>query len=436
MNIVKLTSENVKRLTAVSITPQGNVIVIGGKNGQGKSSVLDSIQYALGGGTSDPMPVRRGEEKAKIVLDLGEIVVKRTFTAGGGTSLIVTNADGVKQSSPQAILDKLTGSLTFDPLEFSRQKPPIQAETLRKLVGIDFTQHDEDRAQTFFDRTTINREVTTLQAQIAGIVKHADAPEAEQSAADIVAEQQAAQTRNAENGRLRLATTATTSRLESAENALANFKYASEQTEAEITRLKKVMEAHKASIEAAKLAVETAQLMEDKAKAISEKLVDENISTFAVRLQAVEAINQKVRHNAKRAELVASLKLKQEKADDLTSTLEAFDSKKRRISTETKYPVDGLMFDSAGGVTMGGIPFQQCSQAEQLRVSVAIGLALNPTLKVLLVRDGSLLDSDSLALLCTMANDAKAQVWIERVGTDAQTSVIIEDGHIKEGELL
>src|SRR6185436_2642524 len=129
--IIKLTSENVKRLTAVEITPKGNVVVIGGRNGAGKSSVLDSIEYALGGDPSAKMPVRRGEKNAKVVVDLGDIVVKRSFTSAGGTHLIVTNADGEKQTSPQAILDKLVGRLTFDPLEFSRQKPAQQAETLR-----------------------------------------------------------------------------------------------------------------------------------------------------------------------------------------------------------------------------------------------------------------------------------------------------------------
>lgn len=122
--IIKLTAENVKRLSVVEISPEGNVVTIGGRNGQGKTSVLDSIEYALGGNPSDTMPVRSGEESAKVVVDLGDIVVKRTFTAAGGTSLTVTNADGVKQASPQAILDKLTGRLTFDPRPSAARSRP------------------------------------------------------------------------------------------------------------------------------------------------------------------------------------------------------------------------------------------------------------------------------------------------------------------------
>ena len=43
MKIVQLTAENVKRLTAVSIAPDGNLVQITGRNGQGKASVLDAI---------------------------------------------------------------------------------------------------------------------------------------------------------------------------------------------------------------------------------------------------------------------------------------------------------------------------------------------------------------------------------------------------------
>jgi hypothetical protein len=180
--IIGLKTENTKRIQAVSITPQGNVVVIGGKNGAGKSSVLDSIEWTLAGDPSAKMPVRRGQERSRTVIEIGEpgkppeLVVKRVFTAAGGTSLVVTNADGAKQMSPQGILDKLQGRLTFDPLAFARQKPQQQAETMRALVGLDFAAHDAARDKLFEDRTAVNRHVKTLEAQLAGMPKYEGFP--------------------------------------------------------------------------------------------------------------------------------------------------------------------------------------------------------------------------------------------------------------------
>ena len=79
MQIIELTASNVKRLKAVKIVPKGAVINLGGENEAGKSSVLDSIQMALGGEPSESMPVRQGEEKAVITVNLGDLVVRRTI---------------------------------------------------------------------------------------------------------------------------------------------------------------------------------------------------------------------------------------------------------------------------------------------------------------------------------------------------------------------
>jgi len=92
-------------------------------------------------------------------------------------------------------------------------------------------------------------------------------------------------------------------------------------------------------------------------------------------------------------------------------------------------PVEGLAFDP-DGVTYQGVPFSQCSAAEQMRVSMAVALAMNPSLRVCLIRDGSLLDSDSLEIIREMAEAADAQVWLERVSEGADCQVIIEDGAI------
>src|SRR3990172_2313145 len=138
LRIVKLEAANVKRLTAVEITPDGSLIVVGGKNGAGKTSVLDSIAMALGGKDLVPeLPLRRGADHGHVEVDLGDLVVRRTFTEKGGGTLTVGNKDGAIYKSPQKILDQLVGRLSFDPLDFARMDPRQQRETLRSLVGLD-----------------------------------------------------------------------------------------------------------------------------------------------------------------------------------------------------------------------------------------------------------------------------------------------------------
>jgi DNA repair exonuclease SbcCD ATPase subunit len=445
MKIIELTSENVKRLTAVNITPQGNVVVIGGKNGQGKSSVLDSILFALGGDPSVKMPVRRGEDKARIEVDLGEIVVKRTFTAAGGTSLVVTNSDGAKQSSPQSILDKLTGKLTFDPLEFARQRPDVQAVTLRGLVGLDFATQDAKHGELYVKRTAINREAKALESRIASIPKVDGLPAGEISAESILNEQSLAIQKNQDNKQLRSDHFVLEQNLAIVEDQsipqckamIKRIESKIVELEQEITNCREHLEQHCSELNDLEKSIPTLQSKIDSAKSLADAAKDEDISQFRVKISKVEQTNQQIRAAKNRAELVKQFKAKSEESDKLTAEMEKMESAKRKATTEAKYPVDGLLFDTAGGITLNGIPFEQCSSAEQLKVSVAIGFALNPKLKVILIRDGSLLDDESMKTLCEMATKADAQVWIERVGTDATTSVVIEDGHIKtEGGLI
>jgi DNA repair exonuclease SbcCD ATPase subunit len=101
MKILQLTAENVKKLKVVDINPDTDVVQITGKNGSGKTSVLDSIWWALGGTKEiQAMPIRKGQESARIKLDLKEIVVTRKFTDKGST-LTVENAEGARFPSPQ-----------------------------------------------------------------------------------------------------------------------------------------------------------------------------------------------------------------------------------------------------------------------------------------------------------------------------------------------
>lgn len=438
--IINLKSENVKRLKAVEITPDGNLVVIGGKNGAGKTSVLDSIMYALGGSKSLPtVPVHKGEEKAVVELDLGDIVVKRTFTSAGGGQLTVTNKDGLKYPSPQAILDGLVGRLSFDPLEFARQEPVVQAETLRTLVGLDFKEINERKKKLYDERTVVGRELKSLESRLAALPKPvAGLPKAEVSATDILEEQRAASEQNAANAKQRQLAADAQKLVEDCADAVQECCKSVADCESEIERLttllKRQQDILKGGQENVKLAEKEHADAVSKAKQLkdaADKLKDADLAPFQTRAQEVEAVNKKVRDAASYATLGADVKKKKADQEALTKKIDAADDEKRKLVAAAKFPIDGLTVDEAGAVVFNDVPFTQASSAEQLRVSVAIGLALNPKLRVLLIRDGSLLDDENLKVVSEMAATRDAQIWLERVGTGGEVSVIIEDGMVK-----
>lgn len=419
MNIISLESSNIKRIKALTITPEGNVVVIGGKNGQGKTSVLDSIVYALAGASSHPsQPVRQGEDKGRIVCKLENgLTVTRTFTAAGGTALNVTNGEGAKYPSPQAILDALVGRLSFDPLEFSRMPPKQQLETLKAMVGLDFTDQDRKRKTLYDDRTQANRDAKNTRARMEAMPHYPDAPAEEVSASDLLAELKRRQEDNKAivQGREELA---------SIESRMAK----GEATIAEIDR--KIAELQAQRTKAVALMGELDTSHKAKAQAVSSMVVQDEAEITA-KLDDIQAINRKVAANIMRLRAEDEARAWEAKSAALTAEIDQIDKAKAEALAAASFPVPGLSFDESG-VLFQGVPFSQASDAEKIRVSVSMGLAMNPKLKVILIRDGSLLDEDSLAIIAKMAAENDAQVWIERVGRGDECSVVIEDGQIVE----
>lgn len=425
MKIINLKAENVKRIQAVSITPDGSTVVIGGGNGQGKSSVLDSIMYALGGGSTLPAkPLRNGADKGAITITLDDMVVTRRFTRQKdgeiGTTLEIKRANGDKASSPQAILDDLCGKMAFDPLEFARLKPKAQLDALRELVGLDFAELDRERQQTFDRRTDVNRQHKAKLAELAACPQ-VEAPAAEVSVADLMAELDRRESVNAKNADLREALEESRADVLSIEGRILNIQQ-------QIIELQEQLEAEQRHLADEKDAEAT------RAQAVAH-LKDEDTAEVRRQIAEADATNARVRQNTKRAEIVTAAGTLAEEAERLTDCLDAIDQQKAAKMAAAPFPVPGLGFD-ASGVTLNGLPFDQASSAEQLRVSVAMGLALNPKLRVMLIRDGSLLDENSLALVASMAEAADGQVWIERVSDGAEVSVVIEDGHVRAAELI
>ena len=199
MKIVKLEVENLKRVVKVDITPGGLMVLITGPNGSGKSSVLDAIWWALAGERShQSAPIRTGEKTARVSLDLGDVIVTREWArrseSDGATStpervttrLTVENADGARYTSPQKMLDSLLGSLTFDPLAFSRASDREQVEKLSGLCGIDMAAVEREHKTDFDARTGFNRVSKARRAAADAISVPADTPDEPVSVGAIV----------------------------------------------------------------------------------------------------------------------------------------------------------------------------------------------------------------------------------------------------------
>jgi energy-coupling factor transporter ATP-binding protein EcfA2 len=200
MKIVALTAENVKKLRAVEIRPDGSIVQITGRNGSGKSSVLDSIYYALAGAKDLPrQPIRKGEQSARVRLDLGELIVTRRFTPSGST-LTVEGANGARFPSPQRMLDDLIGAISFDPLAFSRMESRAQFDTLRKVakLDVDIDALNGLNLRDYDARTEVNRRAKSLRAQAAAITVPADLPAAPVDISALLAEMQMAGDQNAQ----------------------------------------------------------------------------------------------------------------------------------------------------------------------------------------------------------------------------------------------
>lgn len=428
MKIIKLMAENVKKLKAVSIDPKGNLIKITGKNEQGKSTVIDCIWWAIEGAKNiQKKPIRTGEDEAAIRLILGddepEMIVTRTFK-GENTYLTVESPDGAVYRSPQAVLDKLIGSISVDPTEFLNEKPAKQKEVFLNLIGVDFTDLDNRRKMYYDERTQVNREVNTLKGKLDGLKKpDTTLPAEEISTANVLYEMRKAQEVKTANDNRR-------QELINLKNELTDNELKINDNQQEIdeleAKLKDLKDKKKKLVENNKNLV---KCINEKQKEV-DKLQDPNLDKFEEKLAEVEKVNEKIRETKKYYELKSELEEKQEISNQLTEKIKAVDEEKERILQEAEFPIEGLGFDE-DGLTYKGLPFNQASQEEQLRVAMAIIMATNPDLRVIRTKNASLLDEDKLKVIEEMAKDKDFQVWAEIVDSSGKIGVFIEDGQVK-----
>ena len=419
ITIVGMHISGIKRVSAIDLTPpRDGVVRIVGANEAGKSSLLDSIELALAGlPKGAPSPLQHGRERGEIALNLGPFQIQRVFTESGAY-LTVKRNDG-KVPKPQALLDELVGQgLGFDPFAFSTMKPAQQVDLLLDALHLeqDPREIDKERQGYYERRTDMNREIKSLDARVAAIPYQPDVPDEELSVVDLMRER-------SEAIRARL-------EWQNVKEKLSRSDTDVMKAIAEVERIKRVLAD-------AEEAVRHCQAEKDAlTNALSAITVPPDTSDLDQRLASIEATNKAVRTQAERTRLLEELKAVHAKSEELTQAMALCDTLKESVLAGAELPVDGLGFETVGGeyqVCIRGIPLSQCSQSQKLKVGMGLAMALNPTVRIILVREASLMDDASMELVDSLARKHGFQCWLERVGSEAEgeNSFVLEAGELK-----
>jgi hypothetical protein len=335
------------------------------------------------------------------------------------------------------MLDNLIGRLSFDPMDFIRQDGKKQLDTLKALTGVDLSELDQRRAELFADRTAKNREVKALEARVAALVVPANAPQEETPSSEIIAKID-------ECNKVQRTKDDAARKKESIENAVAQnrSRVLGSISDSE-NRISDMIEQIKHLEETI---IETRhhidRLREDEIKWIEEqeKAIEalepsialelpHDVAALQAALTQLDASNKAARAYQEKKRLTAELETATKEADTLSEAIVVIDGEKAAKIHEAKFPLPDLGFGE-GVVTYKGLPLDQASSAEQLRVSMAMAMALNPKLRVIRITDGSLLDSASMKIVEEMARSGDFQVWVEQVDESGKIGIVIEDGHV------
>jgi hypothetical protein len=432
LKIFAFGAENIKRLKVVQIHPKRNMVQITGENEQGKSSVMDSIEWGLCGTSSlTSAPIRKGEKNGKIQIHLkGELAeeyrITRSFNASGN-KLTIEGKNRETFKSPQQLLDSLMGKISFDPLTFIRMEPKKQLETLRSLVTVDVDidaiglAHKAD----YEERRTTGRDIDSLKARLAALPatpeglpdEPIDVAEIRTRLIDVSNHNLAVQQLVTAKEKLEAMMVSDSQAIEQRRNSIKAFEEQIVQLRVQIQAFEKITAATK--IQIAEMVIPDSR----------------DAAVIASELSAATETNGAIEKRKHREAVAGDLEDAEKEYAELDARIATRQKERTDAIARAKMPVDKLGFGE-GEVLYDDLPFSQASSAAQIRVSVALAMASNPTIRVLRIKDGSLLDRKSMEILAQMAEENDYQVWVERVETSGPVSVVMVDGEATGEEAI
>jgi hypothetical protein len=405
-HIISLEVHDTLRLKAFLIQPNGEPVVIGGDNDQGKSTALQVIRMLVLGAKEIPAkPVRRGAKLSRAVLETDDYKIMRvTKTDRGCQSFnVVSKKTGVDEPRPQEFLKSWLGKTAFDPLDFARGDKHKRLATMKRIAGVDTEEIDGKISGLEGRRTEIGRDVKRLQ----GAVDSIEVPENVPAAVDVKqlqTELEYARNINGEN--------------ESKTREINSLREQRERVQAVIAeQQRKLAEVNERG--------RMLKVWLDQTKGIDEQPIIDRLS------RAAEVASLRARsdeHHRAQVQLDEAVYDSEQTAEQLEASRE----QRRKMIAGVTFPVEGLGF-GVDDVEYEGLPFDQAGSGAQLRISVAVALveAQKSQLRVMLIDDAEKLDKHNRAMVFEMAAAAGVQPIMACCSLGDECTVIVEDGEVK-----
>jgi predicted ATP-dependent endonuclease of OLD family len=418
LKINKLEIENVKRIKAVKIEPTLNgLTIVGGKNNQGKTSVLDSISWALGGEKYRPSQAHRDGSvlppNLHIVMNNGLIVDRK----GKNSDLKVIDPDGKKAG--QQLLNEFVEQLAIDLPKFMQQSNKEKANTLLQIIGVGELEKQEQ--EIYNKRLAIGQIADQKKKFAKEMTYYTDAPKDPVSASELIKQQQTILAMNGENQRKR----ENLSQLEYQKTQIMNQI---KQTQNEIVLLNKKVNEQTIKHNEISSDIEIAQKS-------ALDLKDESTEQLEASINNIDVINRKVRANLDKDKAEEDSKDYGIQYGNYTIELDKLRQNKIDLLKGAPLPLPGLSV-ADGELVYNEKKWDNMSGSDQLKVSTAIVRKLNPNCGFVLLDKLEQMDLETLKEFGEWLETEGLQAIATRVSTGDECSIIIEDGYVAGAELI
>ena len=411
IKINQLEIENVKRIKAVMMHPSENgLTIIGGDNGQGKTSVLDAIAWALGGEKYRPSMAQRDGSvtppNLKIRMSNGLLVERK----GKNSALTVTDPSG--QKAGQTLLNEFVEELALNLPKFMEASGKEKASTLLQIIGVgsQLAQLEQEEKEIYQERLFVGRTADQKKKFAQEQPFYPDVPDEPVSPSELIQQQREILARNAQR---------------------QQWKRDYDGILAEIDILKQKTEEYE---RVAREGREKIRELEEKAKAAAKspaELKMESTEELEASIASIEEINWKVRANLDKEKAEEDARVHQKKYQELSQKLDDVRKAKTDLLSGAKLPLEGLSVED-GELTYCGQKWDNLSGAERLVVSTAIVKELNPNCGFVLLDKLEQMDMKTLQTFGAWLEKQGLQAIATRVSTGSECSIVIEDGYAVE----